>query len=103
MRLTINQIENASLAWIHDVYVQEGEMKDPGRTEFHKLIVADRPNSVKPSRFDETTLHIVLDKVDEEVLRDIKERLLKNTSLAEAHNKIREGKWYPAATDISYG
>ncbi|QUE91220.1 hypothetical protein [Pseudomonas sp. SCA2728.1_7] len=101
MKLTVNQIENANLAWIFDVFVQKGEINDPGRTEFHKLIVAERPSSVKPSRLDETNLHIVLDEVDDAVLADIKERLLSNVSLAEAHETIRQGKWYPATMDIS--
>ena len=101
MKLTVNQIENASLAWICDVFVQEGAIKDPGHTEFHKLILAERPSSVKPSRLDETTLHIVLDEVNDAVLSDIKERLLRNASLTEAQDTIRQGKWYLATMDIS--
>ncbi|WP_339483695.1 hypothetical protein [Pseudomonas sp. RL_5y_Pfl2_73] len=101
MRLTIDQIENANLAWVHDVFVQEGELKDPGTTAFHKLIVAKLPESVKTSRVEETTLKVVLTEVGDDVLEEIREKLLSNSSLSESFKAIREGTWYKSTMTIS--
>jgi len=100
MRLTVDQIENANLAWVHNVYVQEGELKDPGTTKFYKLIVANLPQSVKASRVEETTLRVVLAEVDDSVLEDIRKKLLSNSSLSESYKEIREGTWYKSTTTI---
>ncbi|RON33679.1 hypothetical protein [Pseudomonas brassicacearum] len=101
MRLTIEQIENANLAWVHDVSVQEGELKDPGTTKFYKLIVAKRPESVKASRVEETILRVVLAEVDDNVLEEIRKKLLSNSSLSESYKAIREGTWYKSTVTLS--
>ncbi|MCF4987164.1 MULTISPECIES: hypothetical protein [Pseudomonas] len=101
MKLAVNDIDRANLAWICDVFVIQGDIKDPGITEFRKLIVAERPGSVKPSRMDETTLKITVEEFSDAVLGDIKDRLLKNESLSEAHKAIREGRWYRSTMEIT--
>ena len=101
MRLTIEQIENANLAWVHNVYVQEGELKDPGTTKCYKLIVAKLPQSLKASRVEDTTLRVVLAEVDDSALEDIRNKLLSNSSLSESYKEIREGSWYKTIITIS--
>lgn len=93
MRLTVDQIANANLAWVHNVHVQEGELKGPGTTKCYKLIVAELPQSVKASRVEETTLRVILAEVDDSVLEDIRKKLLSNSSLSESYKEIREGAW----------
>jgi len=101
MRLTIDQIQNANLAWVHDVFVQDGVLKDPGTTTFYKLIVATPPKSVKASRAEETALKVVLAQVDDDVLEAIRQKLLSNSSLSESFKAIREGTWYKSTMTIS--
>lgn len=101
MKLSVNQIENANLAFIHDVFVMEGELKDPGVTHFYKLIVAPRPDAIKHSRIDDITLKIVLDSVGDDELELVRQALLKNPSLSESHDAIREGTWYKSTATIS--
>lgn len=100
MKLSTEQLVGANLAWVHDVFVRVGEVKDPGTTVFYKLIVRPTNPAIKPSRANETVLHIVVDHADESVLASIKEALLNNASLAEAHDSIRSANWYRSIMEI---
>lgn len=101
MNLKPEEVRRANLAWIYDVYVYDGPMKDPGVTIFYKLQIGEVVAGVKPSRAPETKLVITVDGVNEDDLAAIKADLVNNLSLSESKKAIEGGKWLKGKIEIT--
>ena len=91
--LLVDRIDNASLAWVVEVFVQEGAMQDGQDIQIWSLLVGRSVSGIKPSRVGDTQLHLTVEKADTETLELIREKLLTNQSLAGDRESIASANW----------
>nr|WP_298165258.1 hypothetical protein [uncultured Pseudomonas sp.] len=91
--LTKDQLDNANLALIHQVFVQEGRLQDGQEILLWELHFASMPIAVKQGRKADLQLFVVADRVDDGLLDEIKQKLLTNSTLAESHQQILAATW----------
>ena len=91
--LSVNQLDNAQLSWVVEVFVKEGVLQNGQDIQFWTLLFGDRSLAIKPSRVGDTQLHITVENVDEKVLGLIKNKLLSNQTLAKDREAIAAAQW----------
>lgn len=91
--LSVNQLDNAQLSWVVEVFVKEGALQDGQDMQFWTLLFGDRSSAIKPSRVSDTQLHMTVEHVDDKTLGLIKDKLLNNHSLAEDREAIAAAHW----------
>ncbi|PYY88076.1 hypothetical protein DNK59_10500 [Pseudomonas sp. TKO26] len=101
MKLSINQIKNANLAWIHQVFVVAGDANPVGTTEYYKLQIREVSSAIKESRIEDITLKIQVDVINEDVLDSIKQLLVNNTTISEPVEVISAAVWLPVKMTIT--
>jgi hypothetical protein len=101
VKLSIDQIKNANLAWIHQVFVIAGEPNPVGTTEYYKLQIREVSSAIKDSRIEDITLKIQVDVINEDVLESIKQLLVNNTTMMEPVEVISRAAWLPVEMTIT--
>ncbi|WP_058066514.1 hypothetical protein [Pseudomonas sp. TTU2014-080ASC] len=100
MEKLLDELTRRDLGWVHDVWVQIGQINDPGVTVFFKLIVILSDAKDERPRDPDHVLSITLPREDEGDLNKIKDALLNNPSLKHAHDYIRNHGWYRATAEV---
>lgn len=91
--LSVNQLDNAQLSWVVEVFVKEGVLQNGQDVQYWTLLFGSRSSAIKPSRVGETQLHITVENLDEKVLGLIKDKLLNNPTLAQDREAIAGAHW----------